>query len=139
MYVEQTSPKILKEDSIDSPFTELKLIRNYGDNKHFAMNIGPKPGLVPEVIVAACLEYASIAEERAKTISISRLLYEEGSPGLCFKLTESLLADSIEQVAGQISDISLSETAGLVQFSFTQEPIVLAGKILNRYYTKRGN
>ena len=139
MYVEQTNQKIFKEDSIDSPFSELGLISNYGDTKHFIMNIGNKPGLVAEVIVATCLEFALSVEEGAKTISISRLLYEIGSPGLIFKLNESLLCDSIEQVSRQFKDISLSETAGLIQFSYTKDPLILAEDILNSYYGRRRN
>ena len=139
MYVDQSKQKIFREDSIDSPFSELQLIKNYSDTNYFAINIGDKPGLVPEVIVAACLEYASFVEESAKTISLTRLLYDEGSPGLIFKLNESLLCDSIEQVSMEVKDISLSESAGLIQLSFTQDPMVLAENILNRYYSKRRN
>ena len=139
MYVEQTNSKILKEDSIDSPFTELNLIKNYGDSKHFTLNVGSKPGLVPEIIVATCLEYASIVEGKAKTFSIQRLLYEDGSPGLTFKLTENVLIESIEEVARSFPDISFSGTAGLIQFSYAQEPILLAEQILNLYYKNRRN
>ncbi len=139
MYVEQTNSKILNEDSIDSPFTELNLIKNYGDSKHFTLNVGSKPGLASEIIVATCLEYASIVEEKAKTISIQRLLYEDGSPGLTFKLTENMLIESIEEVASAFPDISFSGTAGLIQFSYAQEPVFLAEKVLNFYYKNRRN
>ena len=138
MYVEETS-KQLTEDSIDSPFTDLGLIKHYGDRRHFAMNIGSKLGLAPEIIVASCLDFASTAEEGAKTISISRLTYEQGSPGQCFKLTEGLISEAIESVAKDTEDIELSETAGLVQMSFTDEPLAISDKVLNKYYGKRRN
>ena len=138
MYVEGTS-KQLTEDSIDSPFTDLGLIKHYGDNRHFAINIGSKIGLAPEIIVATCLDFASTAEEGAKTISISRLTYEQGSPGQCFKLTEGLISEAIESVAKDTEDIELSETAGLVQMAFTDDPIVISDKVLNKYYGKRRN
>ncbi len=139
MYVGHTNQKVLKEDSIDSPFSDLGLIKNYGDTRHFIMNNGIKNGLAAEMVVAACLEFAAMISESAKTISISRLLFEPGSPGLCFKLNESLLCDSIEKVSRDFRHISLSETAGLIQFSFTDNPVALAEKILNRYYIQRRN
>ena len=62
MYVEYTSQKVLREDSIDCPFTELGVIKNYGDKKHFTFNVGPKPGLSAEIIVASCLDFISSIE-----------------------------------------------------------------------------
>lgn len=138
MYVEQRIKEGLREDSIDSPFVELGLIKHYGDTKHYAMNIGSKPGLIPEIIVAACLEFAASHAEGAKTITISRLLYEEGSPGLCFKIKENLLCEAIEIISAQFDDIALSETAGLIQFSFNKNPYQLSDMLLNHYYKKRG-
>lgn len=139
MYVDQTNQKMLNEDSIDSPFTEIGLIKNYGDTRHFAMNIGPKVGLTPEIIASACLDYAAKIEEGAKTISISRLTYDMGSPGQCFKLTENLIGEAIEFVSSKVDELDLSETAGIVQLSFTEDPLLLCEIILNSYYGKRRN
>lgn len=138
MYVEQRSREGLMEDSIDSPFVELGLIKHYGDAKQYAMNIGPKPGLTPEIIVAACLEFAASHAEGAKTITISRLLYDEGSPGLCFKIRENMLCDAIETVSTQFNNIFLSETAGLIQMSYDKNPYELSERLLKHYYRKRG-
>jgi hypothetical protein len=138
MYVEQRSREGLMEDSIDSPFVELGLIKHYGDAKQYAMNIGPKPGLTPEVIVAACLEFAASHGEGAKTITISRLLYDEGSPGLCFKIRENILCDAIEIISSQFDNISLSETAGLIQMSYDKNPSELSEMLLKHFYQKRG-
>jgi hypothetical protein len=138
MYVEQSSHGGLREDSIDSPFFELGLIKHYGDTKHFAMNIGPKPGLTPEIIISACLEFAALRAEGAKTISISSLLYEEGSPGLCFKIKENNLCDAIETISTQFDYIALSETAGLIQLIYNKSPYQLSEMLLRHYYQKRG-
>lgn len=137
MYIEQTSQKVMREDSIDCPFSELGLIKNYADAKHYSFISGPKPGLVPEMIVAACLEYAAEVEQSAKTISTSRLLYDQGSPGQGFKLTESQLCDAIEHVSKTCKDISISEQAGLLQLIYNEEPRKIADEILNSYYALR--
>jgi len=120
------------EDSIDCPFSELDLIRTFGKNYRF--KIGAKTNLPASIIVAACLEYASWVSEKAKTIVISRLLYDEGSPGMVFKLTENILCEAIETVAKKFNSIILSDTAGLIQLSFTGEPDILSQEILEEYY-----
>ncbi|MDP2218323.1 MAG: DUF4007 family protein [Methanolobus sp.] len=139
MYTEQHGNKVTEEDSIDSPFTELGLIHNYGDSKRYIFNTGSKHNLPPGVIVATCLDYVDIIQEAAKTISISRLAYEAGSPGLCFRLSESALADAIESIARHSDEIFLSDTAGLIQMSFEGEPKVLSRKLLEDYYNRGKN
>lgn len=139
MYVEQASKKGFREESIDSPFAELNLIKGYGDAKHFVFNMGKKLGLAPEIIVATCLEYASTMESGAKTISLSRLLYDQGSPGTVFKLTGNVLHEAIEFVASSHRNIAISEAAGLVQLSFSGDPSHIAQEILDKFYTGRMN
>jgi hypothetical protein len=57
---------------------------------------------------------------------------------MAFKLSESAVCDAIEQVARQSkSGISLSDSAGLIQFSFTSEPKALAEDILDKYYRRK--
>ncbi|MFB2770617.1 DUF4007 family protein [Pelatocladus sp. BLCC-F211] len=120
------------EDSIDCPFNELGLIRHFGKNYQF--KIGAKANLPAQIIVATCLEYASWVSQDSKTITIRRLLYDEGSPGMVFKLTENILCAAIETVAKEFEAIILSDTAGLIQLSFTDEPETLAEEILGQYY-----
>ncbi|WP_392479454.1 DUF4007 family protein [Nostoc sp. C110] len=123
------------EDSIDCPFNELGLIRHFGKNYQFKM--GAKANLPPSVIVAACLEYASWVSQDSETITIRRLLYDEGSPGMVFKLTESILCAAIETVAKEFDTIVLSDTAGLIQLSLPDSPEILAEEILDKYYKFR--
>lgn len=138
MYVEQAISKTgVSEDSLDCPFTELGIIHTAGDSRHYTFRVGAKANLPAEIIVAACLEYASWVGREQRTISISRLLYEIGSPGMAFKLTESAICDAIERVERHFNSIALSESAGLIQFSYTSEPEALASDILDKYYKGR--
>ncbi|MBW4641837.1 MAG: DUF4007 family protein [Goleter apudmare HA4340-LM2] len=137
MYVEQReapSKTGVSEDSLDCPFTQLGIIHSAGDSRHYTFRVGSKRNLPAEIVVSACLEYASRVGREQKTISISRLIYDIGSPGMVFKLSESAVCDAIEEVARQCKSIALSDSAGLIQFSFTQEPEVLAEDILDKYY-----
>jgi hypothetical protein len=121
------------EDSIDCPFNELGLIRHFG--KSYQFKVGAKGNLPAEIIVAACLDYASWIGRGGNTINIPSLLYDAGSPGMVFKLTENVLCESIEAVAREFDAIVLSDTAGLIQLSFIDEPEILAEKVLEEYYS----
>ncbi len=136
MYVGKSGPKNLKEDSLDSPFTDLGIINAYRDSKRFAFNFGNKPSLPPEIVVAASLEFASFLPDDARTISISRLLYDSGGPGHAFKLTESAFCDAIETVSKNVRNIYLADTAGMIQFVFEGDPSDLSEKILDSYFKK---
>ncbi|MEM8779050.1 MAG: DUF4007 family protein [Cyanobacteria bacterium P01_G01_bin.49] len=136
MYVQQKATKGLIEDSIDCPFSELGLIHTAGELKRYTFRVGTKATLSPDIIVAACLDYASRVSYGTKTLALSRLLYDVGSPGMVFKLTEEALCDAIERVARYNNQVALSDTAGLIQFSFNDEPWELAKDILEQYYRK---
>jgi hypothetical protein len=139
MFNDHHDNKVIDEDSIDSPFTELGLIHNYGDSRHYVFNTGTKRNLPPNIVVSACLDYVDTIQESAKTISISRLAYEVGGPGLCFRLSEIALADAIESIAMQYDVISLSDTTGSIQMSFEDDPKVLSRKLLEDYYRRGKN
>lgn len=135
MYVEQGLHTGLSEDSLDCPFTELLIIHTAGNSRHYTFRFGSKPNLPAEIIVSACLEFADWVGHGQKTIAVSRLVYDIGSPGMAFKLSESAVCNAIEQVQGWSNSIALSESAGLIQFSFTQEPVRIARDILDKYYS----
>lgn len=133
MYAEveaQTSPL---EDSLNCPFTELGLIKTSKDSKVYTFSLGHKNNLPAAIIVATCLEYAATIGNE-KTISIFRLLHDEGSPGRVFKLSEEALLSAIETVYRQFPQLTLSDAAGLIQLSFNQEPMTLAMEVLENYY-----
>ncbi len=136
MYTGHGDAKSFSEDSIDSPFVDLGIIYRLGEEKRYAFQIGAKPTLPPEVIVAACLDYASIVTSSEKTIAVSRLLYDHGSPGMAFKLTESVLSEAIESVARTNKAISFSESSGLMQMAFSGDPAELHLQVLSDYYAR---
>lgn len=113
--------------------TELGLIHTSGDSRHYLFRVGQKQNLPPEIVVYACLRHHARISN-ATTIPIANLLYDIGSPGLAFKLTESAICDAIETLARRWEQIRLSDAAGKLQFSFEGEPLQLAAGILDRYY-----
>ena len=56
---------------------------------------------------------------------------------MAFKLNESAISQGIEQVCALVDALGFSDTAGLIQLSYTQDPAMLAEVVLNRYYKNR--
>lgn len=136
MYSENKVSKEQLEDSINSPFVELGLIKQTSDAKYYTFNVGKKLSLPDELIVYTCLNFAASLSREVRSINISRLLYDERSPGLVFKLTQGALFEAIENVSSTLSSISLSDTAGVIQFFYDEDPEILAEGLIENYYKK---
>lgn len=136
MYTEQPLKKQVNEETLDCPFVELGLIQPTGDARHYAFRIGSKPNLPAEVIVAAALDYVVSIDPNQRTISVAALTYGSGSPGLAFKLTESAICQAIEEVSAKLKAIALTDSAGLVQMSFRDDPQQFSLQVLDRYYAR---
>jgi hypothetical protein len=136
MYVQQPARSTFSEESLDCPFTQLGLIHTAGDARHYTFRMGVKPNLPAEVIIYACLHYVHCYSPNIHRIPITKLLHDEGSPGLVFRLTESALCAAIEKVARAWKQLKTSDAAGKLEFIFEDEPQQLADAILNRYYRR---
>ena len=134
MYADQESKKGPTEDSIDCPFTALRLLYSVGDGRRYEFQVGPKETLPAEIVVAVCLEFAGISENESSAMGISRLAHLAGSPGRAFKLSETAIAEAIEQVARQREDLFISDSAGLLQLQYEGDPLEMSGVILDEYF-----
>ncbi|MEB3290033.1 MAG: DUF4007 family protein [Leptolyngbya sp.] len=134
MYADQESKKGPTEDSIDCPFTALRLLYSVGDGRRYEFQVGPKETLPAEIVVAACLEFAGISENESSAMGVSRLAHLVGSPGRVFKLSEAAIAEAIEQVARRREDLFISDSAGLLQLQYEGDPLAMSEAILNKYF-----
>ena len=103
------------EDTLESPLTEIGLIRPVGRRDGYRFVRGHKPTLGAGVFCYAVTHFWS-EFSAAQTLSFESLAYEPGSPGRVFLLDENALADrlfEIEEVSG--GRYRWSETAGLKQ------------------------
>lgn len=132
--IDHRGKRFTGEDTLECPFVDLGLIQRSGDTQFHQFRYGSKSNLPPEIIVASCLDFVGEIAPGQKTLSIANLLYTVSSPGLVFKLTEGALCRAIETVSLINSGISLTDSAGLLQFSFDGEPDLLAKMILENYY-----
>ena len=124
------------EETLDCPFSDLGIIERIVDSHYYSFNVGYKDGLEPEVVVAMCLDFITYQNTSANTIALSRLLHDPGSPGLIFKLTENDIYESIEIVSKKIKEIAISESAGIIQLSFNNNPQKISLDLLDLFFNE---
>jgi len=139
MYDASVESVTFTEETIQSPFAELGLISRDPTSARIAryrFEVGGRTHLRPELIAAACLEYSNRTSPEAKTVALSRLLSDPGSPGMAFKLTGSELTNALEEACTLVSGISISDSGGLVQFGFRGDAASIAKSALTRIYSQ---
>lgn len=125
----------LTEESIQSPFADLGLISPTNSaQESFRFNVGIKRNLPAAIVAAACIEFAAAVAPTARTVGISRLISDAGSPGMAFKLSESALTEYLDQASRETRAFWLSDAAGLVQVGYKGDPSALVTRILDAYY-----
>ena len=104
------------EDVLESPLTELALIKPMGRREGFRFVRGPKPSLGAGVLSYAVTDFWNRSFSSANTMSFEALAYEPGSPGRVFLLDENSLVDLLGEME-RVTDGAYiwSETAGLKQ------------------------
>jgi len=118
---QQISGKGAHDDALESPLTELGLIKAVGKKDGFRFVRGAKPTLGHGVFVYALLDFWS-QYSSASTLSFESITYAPGSPGRVFAFDENDVADRLAAL-DDVSRGSLrwSETAGLKQVVRTIE------------------
>ena len=138
MYGSVTAGRDLAEDSIDSPFSELDLMRPLpNSSRQFAINRGPKRSLPDALVAWACLDYLHLTDATARVHTLSGLARGPGSPGRVFALTESALGDALARyVEHGDPRIGLTDAAGIRQL-VVHEPLRAADQVLAAFYDRR--
>ena len=122
------------DDVLDCPLRELNLIRRATAPGRYRFILGTKPTLPSEVATAAALEYAAGNVTGGKSITVSRLAQDPGSPGRAFKLNETELLAALEPAVRRQHGLKLASGTGAPVLSWFAPPRDLAENILNDYY-----
>jgi uncharacterized protein DUF4007 len=112
------------EDTLESPLTELGLIKAIGRRDGFRFVRGPKSSLGKGVFLYALIDFWR-QYSKAQTLSFEAIAHEPGSPGQVFLLDENDIAErllDLDEVTG--GAFRWSETAGLKQILRDVEPTV---------------
>lgn len=103
------------EDTLESPLTELGLIKAIGRRDGFRLVRGPKSTLGEGVFLYALNDFWS-RYSKANTLSFEAIAHEPGSPGQVFLLDENDIADRLFDLDELTNGaFRWSETAGLKQ------------------------
>lgn len=106
----------ISEESLDCPFTELKLIQETPTKGLYAFDIGEKATLPDEIFCYALMEFVATHHQESAVIGFERIAFDPGSPGRCFKLSEDALIGRLERCA-EVTDGALAwiDTSGVRQ------------------------
>jgi hypothetical protein len=139
MYGSITQGRDLLEDSVDSPFTELELLRPIpGVKRQWALNVGAKRHLPDAVIAYTCLDHVYATDGTAKVIGIAGLARNPGSPGRAFALTETVLGDALARYAEHnVDPIRLTHAAGNRQLVLPEDLASAMTLMLDSYFGRR--
>jgi hypothetical protein len=103
------------DDALESPLTELGLIKPIGKRDGFRLVHGPKSSLGDGVFVFALIDFWSRYSKSA-TLSFEAIAHEPGSPGRVFLLEENDVIDRLVSLDDYTRGLlRWSETAGLKQ------------------------
>jgi hypothetical protein len=136
MYASVTAGRDLIEDTIDSPFVVLDLIRPlYGAKRHFVLNRAAKPSLAPDIVVYTAVDFAVERRMSSRLMTLSRLAHSPGSPGRAFQLTELELGAVLERCAHP--NVRLVQAAGTRQLLLDEKLGLDPLALLDRHYARR--
>jgi len=140
------------EDSLDSPFVLLDLIRSGIEKSQYEIVEGAHPTLPVGIFEAALAEYCEQAQAEAasegqlkirsqgsgQSISLDALLYGALSPGRVFRLSENALLNYLHQLVAMPGERYLfAETAGVRQLMLPKGPPKPL-EVLSRFYKNDG-
>jgi Protein of unknown function (DUF4007) len=119
----RSSKKGVAEESFDCPLAELGLVHSLEDGERFGFTFGSKRSLPDAVFAYALLDFLDQTRGERQTVVLHDALYEPGSPGQAFKLSENALIEGIEAVE-QLTEgaVQMDDTAGLKQI-YLRRPV----------------
>lgn len=111
-----------QEDALESPLTELGLIKPVGKRDGFRFDRGPKRSLPAGVFAYALLDFWTRFRGETTTLSCEAIMHEPGSPGRVFLLDENDVMTRLSELEDVTrGGLQFSETAGLKVVSRTNQ------------------
>ena len=110
------SGRIVQEDNLESPLSELALLQPAGVGSAFRFRRGPKPTLSDEVFLFGLLAFWRQLYPTRREFSVEAITHEPGGPGRVFLLDEESVADRLASAADLTSGaIRWDESTGMRQ------------------------
>lgn len=136
MYYEENQKK---GSEIHYPFSQLGLIRKAEEKKEVSFSNIEKATLPPLIFAAACFSYmCSYVPAKQRTISLQRLTYNLNSPGVVFRVPESVVGSylytALHSANGNLEKAKLADNLGTYQLYLNESPETLYWLSLKSYY-----
>lgn len=127
-----------RDTEIDCPFTQLEIIRRAEEKNQFYFDNSDKSSIPPLIYAAACFSYIdNYASSTQKTMSMNRLTFGFNSPGVVFKLSETVSGEKLRLASEKMGGISIIEQAGGFQIHLDGNPGELFFQALDIYYKEQ--
>lgn len=120
------------EDSFDCPLGELGIIQDIG-GKTYRFVKGYQPSLPDDIFIYALLDYWASTAMNQSVLPFEQILYNWGSPGAAFKLTENGLVQRLEQLPSW-TGIAYDDTAGMKSVIRTSNSLVKPSTALKYHF-----
>jgi hypothetical protein len=121
-------------EEIECPFADLGLLAPAEKRGGFRYRFGDKSTLPDLIFLAACCDYAHHFHSSANAVSMAALAYGFNSPGVVFKLSETVIGNRLERCAGTLDGVVFTESYGNRQLQFEAEPAALRDRALRTHY-----
>lgn len=124
------------EDTLDSPFIELELLREFGAKGSYLVQRGDPPSLPDAVFAYGLVRFLSRTLPTSRAVPLHTIAFAPGSPGRLFALTEDALMARLERIETATDGaIVFHDTAGLRQLLVHRVPDLL--DVLRPWYERR--
>ncbi|OPL12255.1 MAG: hypothetical protein AVO34_07600 [Firmicutes bacterium ML8_F2] len=127
-----------RNSEIDCPFSQLDLMFRTEGNSEYTFNNGFKQTLPSLIFAAACFSYLhNYSSRRQQSISLQRLTYDFNSPGIAFKISESVAGTYLDDVSNKLSGMTFRDDLNGPRLYLEKSPEVLYWETLNLYYKEQ--
>ena len=122
------------DTEIHCPFNTLGLIEKTHEKGQFRFTLRERPNLPALIFLSACFSFAELSNISGKTINLNMIAYENDSPGVAFKLSETECGRLLAEAVKDFDSLYFTESVGTWQLHFTGEPMDWYWKCLESYY-----
>ena len=124
----------IKEESAESPLTELRLISRDSASGGYRFEIGAKSTLPPQILYYAIAKYS--AQKQSQVMNLDEIFYDHGSPGRVFKLDENSMCSMLELASDATGGaLEWEETGPLRQLKIRDDFEASLDLLRNAYVT----
>jgi len=122
---------------IESPFAQLDIIRPASDQNAYRFVTAEKQTLPSLIFTACCFQYAEYTQPNLESLSLHKIVYDNFSPGVAFKLNETEAGRLLDEAAQILPDIDFKEDQGYRQLYYGKKPGQLFWDALGKYYRRQ--